>query len=137
MPAVAVEDSILLSIKKLNNVSADFTAFDQDFVIYINSAISTLTQLGIGPLAGYQITDENDFWTDFIGEDFELNAVKTYIGLRVRLLFDPPRTSYAIAMMEKQLEEHAWRLNEHYEHAHAIDPDPDVDLRTILMGGGA
>lgn len=105
-----VTDSILLSIKKLNNVPADYTAFDDDFVLYINSALSALHQVGIGPLEGFQIFDKNDLWDDFVGEDPRLNQVKTFVGLHVRLMFDPPPSSFAIAMMEKQLDEHLNRL---------------------------
>lgn len=103
-------DSILLSIKKLNNVAAEYTAFDEDFIMYINSALSDLNQLGIGPAEGFAIEDQNDSWEDFIGEDPIYNRVKTFIGLYVNLLFDPPPTSFAIEMKERQIEEHKWRL---------------------------
>lgn len=106
-----VLESILLSIKKLNNVAEDYTAFDNDFMLYINSALADLNQVGIGPAEGYAIESEDDSWEDFLGSDsHRLNAVKTFVGLRVRLLFDPPASSFAIAMMEKQVEEHLWRL---------------------------
>lgn len=105
-----VTDSILLSIKKLNNVPADYTAFDDDFILYINSALSDLNQVGIGPLAGFQIFDKNDLWEDFIGEEARLNQVKTFVGLKVNLMFDPPASSFAIEMKERQLEEHLYRL---------------------------
>ena len=105
-----VTESILLSVKKLNNVSADYTAFDDDFILYINSAISDLNQVGIGPYEGYEIADENDTWDELIGNDSRLNSVKTFVGLKVRLFFDPPQNSFGIEMMEKQIEEHLWRL---------------------------
>lgn len=105
-----VLESILLSIKKLNNVAADYTAFDNDFILYINSALSDLNQVGIGPLEGFAIETEDDVWEDFLEDKIRLNAVKTFIGLKVRLYFDPPASSFAIAMMEKQLDEHLWRL---------------------------
>lgn len=105
-----VTDSILLSIKKLNNVSADYTAFDDDFVLYINSALSDLHQVGIGSQQGFQIFDKNDLWDDFVEEDPRLNQIKTFVGLKVRLMFDPPASSFAIAMMEKQLDEQLNRL---------------------------
>lgn len=105
-----VTDSILLSTKKLNNVAADYTAFDDDFILWINSALSDLNQIGIGPSQGFQIFDKNDLWDDFIEEEPRLNQVKTFVGLRVRLFFDPPGSSFAISMMEKQLEEQLYRL---------------------------
>jgi hypothetical protein len=104
-----VSESILLSTKKKNNVPADYTAFDDDFISYINAALSELNQHGIGPAEGLAIEDESTLWTDFY-EDPRLNAVQTFVGLRVRLLFDPPATSFAINMMEEQLKEMGWRL---------------------------
>lgn len=106
-----VTDSILQSIKKLNNVAADYTAFDDDFIMYINSALADLNQLGIGPADGFAIEDESDQWDDFFGDDdATYNRVKTYVGLKVNLLFDPPATSFAIEMKERQIDEHAWRI---------------------------
>jgi hypothetical protein len=105
-----VTDSILLSVKKMNSVAPEYTAFDDDFVLWINSALSDLNQLGIGPAEGFAIEDENDLWEDFMEEGPILNRVKTFVGLHVRLRFDPPATSFTITMMEKQIEEHAFRL---------------------------
>lgn len=105
-----VLDSILLSIKKLNNVAADYTAFDDDFIMYINSALSDLNQLGIGPAEGFVIEDKSDEWEDFVEDLRVLSKVKTYIGLVVNLHFDPPNNSFAIAMKEKQIDESGWRV---------------------------
>lgn len=104
-----VSESILLSTKKKNNVAREYTAFDDDFISYINAALAELNQLGIGPAEGLQIEDETTLWTEFY-EDPRLNAVQAFVGLRVRLLFDPPATSFAISMMEDQLREMGWRL---------------------------
>lgn len=103
MPKVL--ESILSSIKKLNNVAADYTAFDNDFIMYINSALSDLHQVGIGPVDGFQIEGVNDTWDDFIGEEPRLNGAKIFVALKVNLLFDPPNNSFAIEMKEKQLDE--------------------------------
>jgi len=105
-----VTESILLSIKKLNNVAADYTAFDDDFVMYINTALSDLNQVGIGPYEGYAIVNEDDLWEDFLGDDPRRNQARTFVGLKVRLMFDPPASSFAIEMMQGQLEEHLYRL---------------------------
>lgn len=110
MPDSDVLDSILTSIKKLNNVAADYTAFDNDFVLYINSALADLNQVGIGPVEGFAVVDGGEIWDDFIGDDPRLNAVKTFVALKVRLFFDPPASSFAIDMMQKQLDEHINRL---------------------------
>jgi hypothetical protein len=105
-----VTDSIQLSIKKMCNVDADYTAFDDDFVMYINSALSDLNQLGIGPADGFSISDKSDDWDDFLDEGPIRDRAKTFVGLQVRLLFDPPQTSFAINMMQDQLKEMGWRL---------------------------
>lgn len=108
--SVLVKDSILLSTKKNLGISEGMTAFDSDITMHINSVLSTLTQLGIGPLAGLNIEDEMDTWDDFFGGDPRLNAVKTYVTLRVRMIFDPPNTSYTQNAISEQIKELEWRL---------------------------
>lgn len=104
-----ISESILLSTKKKNNLAADYVAFDDDIISYINAALADLTQIGIGPSGGYFIEDEFATWDEFY-TDPRLNSVQTYVGLKVRLLFDPPPTSFAIQMMNDLLEEMGWRL---------------------------
>lgn len=104
-------DSILDSVKQVLGLEPSYTAFDQDVIMHINSAFSTLEQLGIGPPGGFSIVDDTAVWEDFIGVDNRYNAVKSYVYLRVRLLFDPPSMSFVIAAMEKQIQELEWRLN--------------------------
>src|SRR4249919_134329 len=119
-----MEQSILTSTKKILGIAEDYTVFDLDIITHINSAFSTLTQLGVGPAAGFMIDDATATWTDFIAEDFQYNSVKSYIFLRVRYLFDPPSTSYLIAAVERQISELEWRLNVHREETGWVDPDP-------------
>lgn len=114
-------ESILNSIKKILGLSADDTSFDADILIHINSVFSTLTQLGIGPVGGFMIEDATPTWGDFLvttdpvtlvsAVDPSLNHIKTYIFLRVRLLFDPPTTSFHLASMKEQVQELEWRIN--------------------------
>lgn len=104
-----VSESILLSTKKKCNVAPELTAYDEEIISYINAALAELNQLGIGPAEGLQIEDADAAWAEFY-EDPRLNAIQTFVGLRVRLLFDPPQTSFAINMMEEQLKEMAFRL---------------------------
>ena len=104
-------DSILLTVKKILGLDPDYTAFDVDVITHINSVFTTLTQLGVGPVGGFFIEDENDVWEDYITPEMNLNAVKTYVYLRVRLLFDPPTTSYHITSLKEQILELEWRLN--------------------------
>lgn len=117
-------DSILTSTKKILGIVEDYTVFDPDIITHINTAFSTLTQLGVGPAEGFMIEDAEPVWIDFIGEDLQYNSVKSYVFLRVRQLFDPPATSYLIAAFDKQIEELEWRLNIHREETGWVDPDP-------------
>ena len=103
-------DSILDTTKKLLGFESDYTAFDLDIITHINTVFFTLTQLGVGPSQGFFITDKESTWEEFTGLD-NLNAVKSYMGLRVRLLFDPPTSSFAMESFKKQAEELEWRLH--------------------------
>jgi hypothetical protein len=133
-----MEQSILTSTKKILGIAEDYTVFDLDIITHINSAFSTLTQLGVGPAEGFMIDDAEAVWPDFIVEDFQYNSVKSYVFLKVRQLFDPPQTSYLITAMEKQIQELEWRLNAHREETQWVDPDPvdylieDIHAGTIV-----
>jgi hypothetical protein len=104
-------DSILTSTKKNLGIEASYTAFDEDIKLHINSVFSTLHQLGIGPVDGFAIVNDTAVWSDFLDGDLRLNSVKTYVYLRVRMIFDPPTTGYHVAAVQKQIEELEWRLN--------------------------
>jgi hypothetical protein len=121
-----MEQSILTSTKKILGIDENYTVFDLDIITHINSAFSTLTQLGVGPAEGFMISGVDEIWTDFIAEDFQYNSVKSYIYLKTRQLFDPPQTSYLISAVERQIQELEWRLNVHREETGWVDPDPDL-----------
>ena len=104
-------DSILTSIKKLLGPEEIYEHFDADIVMHINSAFSTLTQLGVGPEEGFVIKDKTAIWKDFIQDDKLLEFVKTYIYLKVKLVFDPPLSSSVLDAMNRQINELEWRLN--------------------------
>lgn len=121
-----METSILTSTKKVLGLAADYTAFDEDVMIHINSAFSTLTQLGIGPSIGFMIEDSSSDWSEFVDMDSDpqFNSVKSYVFLKTKMLFDPPQTSFVIDALNKQIEEIEWRLNVHREETGYTDPDP-------------
>lgn len=123
-----MENSILNSIKKNLGLEADYTAFDIDVIMHTNSAFSTLNQLGIGPIEGFVIEDAETEWDEFESDPVILSPVKTYIYLRVRLIFDPPATSFVIAAFEKQISELEWRLNTHREGTEWADPNPPLAM---------
>lgn len=107
-----VTNSVLNETKKLLGLTEDYKAFDPDVMLHINSAFSTLHQLGVGPSEGFMIFSEATTWSTFLGADEKhLNAVKTYVYLRVRLLFDPPGTAYLVNAIQDQIKELEWRLN--------------------------
>lgn len=106
-----MESSILISTKKILGITESYTAFDLDVLTHINAAFSVLSQLGVGPVDGFMIEDENSKWDDFVIPLNQMSMVKTYIFLKVRLLFDPPTTSFLIEATNKQIEEYEWRLN--------------------------
>ena len=112
-----MEESILKSIKGLLGPDSAYDVFDPDIIIFINGAISTLTQIGIGPEEGFRITGDEETWNDFLGGfDEDLESVKTYIYLKVKMVFDPPANSFVMTAYEKQCDELIWRLNV------AVDP---------------
>lgn len=123
-----MEESILISTKKILGLAEDYTVFDLDVITHINSAFSTLTQLGVGPAEGFMIEDKDAEWEDFIGDRLQYNQVKSYIYLKTRQLFDPPQTSYHIAAVEKQLQEMAWRLNVDREETGWVEPPPRIPI---------
>jgi hypothetical protein len=106
-----MEESILKSTKKILGLEADYLAFDPDVITHINAAFSILDQLGVGPEGGFFIVDDSAVWADFIVPPNQLNLVKTYIYLKVRVLFDPPGTSFLLQSAQDQIREYEWRLN--------------------------
>lgn len=107
-----METSILKSTKKIVGLGETYTAFDLDILTFINTAFSILQDIGIGPAAGFFIDDETATWDQFLEvPQVQLNLVKTFVCLKVRMLFDPPTTSFLIEAMKQQLDEYLWRLS--------------------------
>ena len=109
-----MNDSILTSIKKLLGITEEYTHFDADIMMCINSVFINLTQLGIGPSNGFKIENSGNTWDEYIDDsnsDILLSAVKTYIYLKVKLIFDPPLNSSVMESIKQQISELEWRLN--------------------------
>lgn len=104
-------DSILTSIKKLLGLTDEYTNFDTDIIIHINSVLMVLNQLGVGPSEGFSIQDKSSTWDEFITEESKLEAVRTYIYLKVKLVFDPPLNSSVMEALKQSINELEWRLN--------------------------
>lgn len=103
-------DSVLNSVKKLLGLPEDYTAFDPDLVMHINSVFMILEQMGVGPEEGFGISDASAVWTDFLASCPGLEAVKSYVALKVRMLFDPPQSSVTKEAIEKNISELEWRM---------------------------
>jgi len=106
-----METSILTSIKKLLGPDETDTSFDTDIIIHINTALFRLNQLGVGPSEGFSIQDKTKMWEDFVGEKKDLEAIKTYVYLKVRLVFDPPQMGYLVDAIKDQIKELEVTLN--------------------------
>ena len=106
-----MEDSILKSIKKLLGIEEDDMSFDTDIIIHINSAFSRLRRLGVGPEKSFSIRDDYPVWNDFIQDNDNIEDVKTYIYLKVKLLFDPPANSSVLSSMKETINQLEWELN--------------------------
>lgn len=104
-------ESILDSIKKMLGLPSDYTQFDQDVIIHINSAFMVLNQLGVGPSDGFAITDNTTTWDEFISDMKKLAAVKSYMYAKVRVVFDPPTSSVVMDALTRTINEYEWRLN--------------------------
>lgn len=103
--------SILTDTKKALGLAEDYTAFDPEIIMHINSVLADLNQLGIGPATGLAIANATTEWDELLGSELRYNAVKSYTNLRVKMLFDPPNLGYVITAMEKEIEKAEWRIN--------------------------
>lgn len=109
-----LEDSILETIRVASGREQDDDAFDTDLIIHINSMFNFLTQCGVGPSEGFAISDDSAKWSDFVGEE-RFNMVKSYMVLKVRVLFDPPTSSFVLSSWKEEIAEIEWRLKEEAE----------------------
>lgn len=111
-----MQDSILMTIRKLVCGDPYADHFDTDLLVHINACFSILNQLGVGPESGFVVTDETQSWSSYVADNRILNMVKTYVTLKVKKIFDPPLTSSVLEAMDKEISQLEWRLNV------AVDP---------------
>lgn len=119
-------DSILDSTKQILGVGPGDESFDVDIITHINTSLTILDQLGTGPEGGFTVTDSSQLWSDF--DPVILKPVKSYVYMTVRLLFDPPVTSFALDAAFKVRDELGWRINIGAEEANPPAPPPDLGL---------
>lgn len=109
-------ENILETTKHLSQLGEDYTEFDTDFVMYINSVFLTLKQIGVGPVEGFYVTDGDATWEDFIPDnEFLRETVKAYMGMKVRLKFDPPQSAAHLQALKENIAEYEWRLRHEAE----------------------
>lgn len=104
-------DSILTSVKKLLGITEEYTVFDADLIMHINSVFMILYQLGVGPDKPFSISDASATWDDFKEDKDNIEAVKTYVYMKVRIIFDPPQVGSTMEAMNNLISEMEWRLN--------------------------
>lgn len=121
-------DSILISVKKLLGIAEEYNYFNPDLIIDINSVLMILYQMGVGSKTPFHIEDDSETWQDFFGEDVvDIDAVKTYVALKVRLMFDPPAASAHMQAIQETIKELEWRLYS-AESSDNFDPDKIEDI---------
>lgn len=103
-------DSILLSVKKMIGIPKDYDVFDPDIIIHINTVFDSLNQMGVGPEEGFSISDSSTEWSEFLTFGKNSEMVKTYMYLKVRMLFDPPSNGTLSNVLSEQIKEYEWRL---------------------------
>ena len=103
-------ESILTSIKKLLGIAEDYTQFDVDLIIHINTVLSILGQIGVGDESRYSIVDKSTTWDTLIGYESKLDMVKSYVYLKVKILFDPPQSSAVMEAINRTISELEWRI---------------------------
>ena len=114
------DQSILDSVKKVIGMDPSYTAFDIDIIMHINAQFSKLYNLGVGPKnAAFEIEDKNAKWSDFLQGKTNINMAKTYVCMAVRLIFDPPPTSFGIEAVKTEIQEMGWRLNVLDDNTHS------------------
>jgi hypothetical protein len=124
-----METSILKSVKKVVGISATDTSFDEDILMHTNTALATLNQLGVGPEGGISVYDDSATWASVFGTDQRYSAVKSYVYAKVKLLFDPPTTSFLLEALQENVREMEWRLNT------VRETDNFEPNETVLDGG--
>lgn len=116
-----MSDSIVVTIKKMLGLEDAYTPFDTDIKVYINSAFMILTQMGVGPKEGFSVKDYNEKWSDFLTNEVRLESVKTFVYLKVKMMFDPPTNSFVMDAMNREADQLLWRLNVQAESVETFD----------------
>ena len=120
-------DSIFESVKKVLGLLGDDSSFDEDILLHINSVVSTLRQLGLSIPADFYVRDDVQTWQDLLGEFRDLDLVKSYMTMKVRLMFDPPSSSFGLKSMEEMAKEYEWRINVLTDQPYSVPVPPSPE----------
>jgi len=108
-------DSILTAVKQMLGLPEEYIPFDETVMMHINSTFLELHQLGVGPKDGFQIVGKEDLWEDFVIDPLLIGYLKTYMFMKVKLIFDPPTTSFLLDAIDRQINQIQWRMTAHVE----------------------
>jgi hypothetical protein len=106
-------ESILTAVKQMLGLPEDYTAFDETIVMHINSVFLSLSQMGVGPAEGFTISDKEAKWDEIEVEPILIGYLKTYMFMKVKLVFDPPNSSYLLEAIDRQILQMEWRMTNH------------------------
>lgn len=120
-------DSIFSSVKKVVGLLGDDDSFDEDILLHINSVVSTLRQLGLSIPADFYVRDDVQTWQNLLGEFRDLDLVKSYMTMKVRLMFDPPASSFGLKSMEEMVKEYEWRINVLTDQPYSVPVPPSPE----------
>lgn len=104
-------DSILKTVKNYVNVNNEDDVFDDELILDINSTFLTLNQIGAGPEKPFTISDDTSVWSDFMTNIDDVSAIKSYVCMRVRRMFDPPTSGSLDNALKELIAEYEWRIN--------------------------
>ena len=123
---INVDDSILLSIKKMLGMEPEFTQFDPDIILHINTIIQVLYQIGLDIPDGFTVVDQNSLWTDYIKDPRYTkitSLIKQYIFMRVRMIFDPPSSATLATSIQESINEMQWRISQWIDYYEQNEPN--------------
>lgn len=126
-------ESILTSVKKMLGLPKEYEHFDEDIIMHINSVFMVLQQLGVGPAEGFYIEDETATWADFLGDPTKMQMVKSYMNLKVKLIFDPPASSAVMEAMKNMIAESEWRLKEAAEFGNTFESSSNEKAKDYIL----
>lgn len=107
-----IQSSILLSIKKAIGASPDYTPFDVDIIMHINSQLANLYQIGLDASRSVVVDGPDQLWTDLIpAGDSRLQFVKTYVYAKVKMIFDPPTSTAQMQALKDAAAESEFRIS--------------------------